>query len=283
MNHLAVLITGWLLTLTVSAASLKFSTFPSNDPGKIVRALTPFVEHLTRESGFDIELVIARDYDELFERLQEGTVDIAWLNSLSYAKLRHTDSPPRYLATYTERNARGEITPYYHAYIVTLANSGIDEADDMVDTVFGFVDRGSTSGYAYPYMMLVERGIEPEEFFRDIFFMKKHDRVLEALVAGSLDAGAMSDGTYFNGIDKYGERFRILLQSDPIPLDALVADRTIDTDIIAELRRIIVEISSDSPVTRAVADHLGWPAAGFRVLDESFYDSLNEALRYLND
>ena len=69
-----------------------------------------------------------------------------------------------------ERNERtGEIIPYYRSNIVSLKSSGFSSLEDIRDRLFAFTDPSSTSGYAYPNMMLKQRGIDPESYFRKVF------------------------------------------------------------------------------------------------------------------
>lgn len=275
---LAAIIIGFL-GFSLCADPVKLGVFPSNDPVKLQQVMDIFAEYLSRQTGDEVSAVITQDYNELAKRLEEGSIDIAWINTLNYVKIKNDLPGIRYLATYMEKNEiSGSIMPYYQSYIVSLNESPYAGLDQLENTRFAFTDPGSTSGYAYPNLILRKNGIDPENYFGKVFFLKRHDRVVEALRAGSIDAGAMSDGTYFTAEENYGDILRIIAKSDPIPLDAIVAVEEFPESKMAPYRDALLSMPADHRFCREMKSILGWSAAGFDSRDDGFYDSVREAL-----
>ena len=263
----------------VFAAPVKLGVYPSNDPAKLQRVMKVFADYLSDKTGDAVSATVTRDYDELVERLRDRTIDIAWINTLNYVKIKKALPEIEYLATYMEMNPdTGAIQPYYQAYIVALKNGGPASLEEGRGKRFAFVDISSTSGYGYPNLLLRKRGIDADRYFGKVFFLKKHDRVIEALLAGSIDLGAVSDGTYHTAVRKHGDRFAILAKSDPIPLDAIVAVAGFPADRVEIYRKAMIEMPADHVFCRNMRDVLGWFAAGFELRGDSFYDSAREAL-----
>jgi phosphonate transport system substrate-binding protein len=237
-------------------------------------------EYLSTKTGDSITPVITRDYDEMTQRLEDRSVDIAWLNPVNYLKLKNRLPNLQYIATYMEFNKdAGEVIPFYHSYIIALKDSGIEDLLQAKAKRFAFTDIGSTSGYAYPVMILRNMGIDPDAHFSSVFFLKRHDRVIEALVAGSIDVGAVSDGTYHTAVLTHGDIFCILARSEPIPLDAIVSPGHISAERVALYRELLRTLPLDHPFNKSMEEQLGWPAAGFSVRDDSLYDSFREAIQ----
>lgn len=290
MNHTmrmlpaAVLSTVLLLALgshPATAQELTFATYPFGDGNTIYRAFLPTVEHLATELGVPVRLVVTRDYAELSDRLVDGTVDIAWIGSANYVKTRERLPSVRYVATYMERSlAGGRVQPYYQSVILTRSDSPYRSLEELAGTRFGFTSPDSTSGYAYPRMILADRDIQPEEFFGAVYYLGRHSDVINALRAGSLDAGAVSDGTYHNAVDEHGEIFTVLEWSEPIPLDAIVTAPGVSAATVAAIGRILTEMPESHTAVEAVRRELGWPAAGFEVRSDNFYDTVERALGY---
>jgi len=238
-----------------------------------------FADYLQAETGDTVEAVVTRDYNELMRRIEDRSIDIAWLNTLNYVRLKNDIPGIQYISTYMERNEiTGSMLPFYQSYIVTRNDSGITDLGQGRGRLFAFTDNGSTSGYAYPNMLLRKNGIDPDTFFKKVIFLKKHDRVAEALRKGAIDVGAMSDGTYFMVERKHGDIFRVLAKSDPIPLDAIVANDEIAREKVLAYRKALEEMPHDHPFCRNMREVLGWSAAGFETRDDSFYDSARQAL-----
>ncbi|UJX42714.1 phosphate/phosphite/phosphonate ABC transporter substrate-binding protein [Desulfovibrio sp. JY] len=261
------------------AMPIKIAVFPSNDPKKLQTVMDVLAAYLHEKTGDDVKAVVTRDYAELAERLREESVDIAWLNTLNYVRLKAELPAVRYIATYMEENeATGNVTPFYQSYIVALKKSGYTSLNDLKGKRFAFTDVGSTSGYAYPNMLLRKNGIDPDTYFKIVFFLKKHDRVIEALLSGAVDAGAVSDGTYFTAKRNHGDQFVILATSAPIPLDAIVARENLPDAVVARYRSALAAMPRDHLFCRKMRQILGWSAAGFEVRGDAFYDSTREAL-----
>lgn len=280
MKNFCFVLACLLMAATATAAELKFAIYPMNSPQKLLPPMRILADYLSQQTGDVITPVITRDYNEMVLRLEDRSVDIAWLNPLTYLKLKERAPSLQYIATYMEFNANaGEIIPFYHAYIITTQQSGITNLDQARDKLFAFTDVGSTSGYAYPSAILRCHGIVPESYFRKVFFLKRHDRVIKALVAGSVDLGAVSDGTYHAAVQKHGDIFRVLAKSDPIPLDAIVAPGHISAERTALYRRLLSALPREHPFNAAMIEQLGWPAAGFSIQSDAFYDGFREAIQ----
>jgi phosphonate transport system substrate-binding protein len=280
LRLLVVLITVLFLACGAMADTVKIGVFPSNDPAKLQAVMDVLAEYLAENTGDTVEVLVTRDYEELVTRLFDHTVDLAWINTLNYVLVKNALPGVRYMTTYMERNqTTGNILPYYQSYIVTLKDSGIANLKDAKGKRFAFTDMGSTSGYAYPNLLLRKRGIDAHTYFQKVFFLKKHDRVVQALLAGSIDLGAMSDGAYFAAKRTHGERFAILAKSEPIPLDAIVAAEGFPQHKAAAYRKALESMPPDHAFCKAMREVLGWSAAGFETRGDAFYDSVREALK----
>lgn len=268
-----------LLFNIVHAKEYIFAMYPSNNPAKIVQALTPLMEYLSEQSGDTFKLVVTKDYDELTQRIEEKSVDFAWINSKNFVLLKEINPSLRYLVTYLENSKSGQITPYYKSFIIALKEANITTLENAKRKHFAFTDKESTSGYAYPMMIFEDHHLNPYTFFQKVFFLKKHDKVIEALINHSIDIGAVSDGTYYNACAKYGDRFNILASSALIPLDAIVASENVSIEESQRIAKLLENIPQDAPSNKALEEHLGWLSAGFVKKDEHFYDTFKKTLK----
>lgn len=271
---------GGFLFLTASPGNADrgyvFALYPTNDPGKVYAAFRPLADFIARETGWTLRVVVTRNYQEMERRLQDGSVDFAMVSPAAYVRFV---SRVCYVATYAEWNEEKRVlSPYYHSVLIALEESPIEVLEDLEGKNFGFTDRESTSGHRVPRRMLLKEGLEPEEFFKKVFYLGRHDAVIESLLAGSIQGGAVSDGTLNTAVVQYGDLFRVLALSDPIPLDPVVASPGVPKEDVALLREVLLSLPMDSPAMESIREMLGWPGAGFLLLDTHFYDSLREAL-----
>ena len=274
----------YLLVLFCSAdafaENFKLAVYPSNDPKKLIVPMRIMADYLTEKTGDSFTAIVTRDYDELSERLKNKSVHVAWINPINYIKIKTENPALKYIATYMEKNEEtGEVIPYYQSFIVSLKTSCIHTLADAEGMRFAFTDPGSTSGYAFPNLMLRQKDIVPNIFFKKVFFLKKHDRVIEALVNQSIDLGGVSDGTYYTAVRKHGDIFAIIEKSDPIPLDAIVAPENFPDTKIKIYKKALTDMPENHLFNRSMREKLGWNAAGFAIKDDQFYNAMRNALK----
>ena len=83
---------GLLFCTSLHAKEYIFATYPSNNPAKIMHAFAPLMEYLSANTNNTFKLVVTKDYDELFSRIEEKSVDFAWVNTKSFVLLKEKKS-----------------------------------------------------------------------------------------------------------------------------------------------------------------------------------------------
>lgn len=255
-----------------------FGVYPIIEPGKMFTAFQPLADVVAAATGRPVRVVVTRNYEEMTRRLADGSIHFAFFTSTSYVEIAPSIPGLVYIATYAETDSNGAVTPYYHSVILSLENGSVCSLADLKGGNFGFTDKRSTSGYKIPLMMFRTLEMEPASYFGKVFFLGRHDSVIEALRAGSIQGGAVSDGTLQNAVRRYGDIFRVLAVSELIPLDAVVASSAVPAEHVEAVRMALASLTPDSAPMRAAREHLGWPAAGFVVLGDEFYEPLRRAL-----
>ncbi len=102
MRHIfrMCLIIVFVLGLAISAtAQSRLAVYPMTDPQKLLPPMRVLAEYLNERTRETITPIIIRDYNEMILRLEERTVDIAWLNPVSYLKLKERLPGLRYKTT----------------------------------------------------------------------------------------------------------------------------------------------------------------------------------------
>jgi phosphonate transport system substrate-binding protein len=111
----------------------------------------------------------------------------------------------------------------YSSFFVARSEARIATLDDLRRRRVAFVDERSGSGFLFPYAALMRHGIDPEKDL-EMVFTGSHDRSIDMLIKGKVDAAAVSSGTLNNA--RRGEvigvgSLRILHKAGRIPYDAL--------------------------------------------------------------
>lgn len=205
---------------------------PALSPDVIKAMYLPAINAVGETAGFNFRVMIAADYNALADCLIEGIVDVGWFSPLAYVNARYkADITP--IATPVVNG-----TASYRGYIITVPGSGISFIKDLKGKKLAFVDPKSASGYAYPRMLLKKAGIDPDRDLSEKVFLGTHSRVVEAVLQGTVDAGA----TYSEALDdakKRGlavEKLKILAETDPIPKDCIAARPDIEKSVVDSLK-----------------------------------------------
>lgn len=253
--------------------SYTLAVYPMEDLKSLYTAFTCLADFVTSKTGWEMRVLFTRNYEEMQERLGDGSLDFAFITSAAYIRFAPQVS---YVATYAQWNEEyRKIMPYYYSFIISLKDGPVKTLRDLKNQNFGFADRESTSGHRVPRLILCSAGMEPEKYFKKVFYLGRHDRVIASLLAGSIEGGAVSGITLKRAVSQYGEIFRILAVSGPIPLSAVVASPKIEQEHVEILRKVLLSLSPDFAPVRIVREIFGWPAIGFVYLGAEAYDIRN--------
>jgi len=208
---------------------LIFAVNPFTSPDKIRETYIPVLTEVAKKIGYKARTIIVNDYNALGMALKKGMADIGWFSPAAYVSAKNeVDLTP--LVTPKVNNATS-----YVGYIVAKKGSGIKSLEDLSGKSFAFVDKKSASGYVYPRAALLENGKNPETFFSRTSFLGSHNKVIEAVISGEIQAGA----TYSEAFDEAGAKaasnLDIIFRTDPIPKDVIAAGRTVNQDVARAL------------------------------------------------
>jgi len=247
----AILLFLTFITLIFGAQKEKiyFGINPWNAPETLQKNYAPLIKYLSNALGKEVELVVSKDYNSLSELLAKGVVDIASLSPNLYIQTKKLLPNLKYIATTNTLNGSGEIIDGYRGIIVTLKSSKIKKLEDLKNRTFGFTDIASTSGFLIPTYTLKQHGITSEDF-KNYYMLKKHDRVINAIAKGSIDAGATYDEMLVSGKKEHGDIFRILNSSELIPYDAVVINSNVDSKLAEAIKKAILSYKAENPEYR---------------------------------
>src|SRR5262245_39428528 len=184
---------GGALAAVVSAADppLTLAFTPSKDPTALQEAADAFAKTLARLSGIPVRAMVASDYAGVVEALRSRRVDLAFVHPVGYV-LANREAGCQILV----RDIwQGRVA--YTARLYVRGNAGLSRLEDLRGKTIAFVDPASSSGYIYPMVLLLKRGLvrdrDPKTFFKDALFAGTHDAALQSLLHGRVDAATTFD------------------------------------------------------------------------------------------
>jgi phosphonate transport system substrate-binding protein len=173
------------------AEELILALTPSRDPTLLQAAGGELAAFLSGAIGVKVKAVVASDYTGVVEGLRSKNVDLAFIHSVGYV-LAAREANARIIV----KSLRDGL-PDYASRIFVLKKSGIKSLEELRGKTIAFVDPTSGSGYIYPLVLFMKRGLvknkDPKTFFRNMVFAGAHDAALLAVLNGSVDAAAAFD------------------------------------------------------------------------------------------
>lgn len=258
---------------------LVFGVVPSQT-SKIMKAwFNPLIDHMQQVLDIPVVLYITRDYEDLTDKMESNKVHFGFYGASSYVLARKRLPALQYMLTYLRKTPKGELTDYYKGVILTLKASPLQTLQDLEGKRFGFTDYHSSSGYRYPRYLLIKNGIVPKQYFDQIFMLKKHDRVVSALLSQSIDAGATYTTQLIQSQQEHGDLFRVIAETPPIPNEAFVAAPKVSQSLITSLQKKLTSLKeTDAPLKQM--REAGFPFYGWSVRDASYYDLVMDVVNF---
>jgi len=266
---------------------LNFGVTPWANREQMQRDFAPLIKYLSEKLNINVNFTVADSYSQLQIDLKDNKIDIASFSPAAFVDaLDEIPNSMTYLCTMLKDNKVNKKRSYYIGYIIVRADSNIRTVKDIKDKSIGFTNRSSASGYRFPLALLLKNGVNPKKYSKSIFFLGNHDAVIEAVANGSVDIGALWDGTFYQRKNEFGgeKAFRIILKTTPIPLDAIVVNSKLDKSLISKIKSILLKMDRNTKTSDGnlvFPETEGFPFCGFEEKNLSFYNIVRETNRYL--
>ena len=192
----------------LAQSSLHLALTPSQKPTDLMVAGEAFGAALGKLVGVPIRVTVASDYAAVVEALRNRTADLAFVHPAGYV-LANREAKAMIVA---KDQWHGNTS--YTSRIYVRKESGLKTLEDLRGKTIAFVDPSSTSGYVYPMVMLIEKGLvqnkDPKTFFKEFVFSGSHDAGLQALLHGHVDAFASFDQAREQYLKDPAEREKVI-------------------------------------------------------------------------
>jgi phosphate/phosphite/phosphonate ABC transporter binding protein len=233
----------------VQAVELKFGFTPVLSEAEMREEFQPLMVYMTKSTGIEVTLYIAKSYGDLRDQMETGKVDIGSFSPFAYVDAV-TGGKVKIIA-----QSILDYSAFYKGLIITRKDSGITGLANLKGKRFAFVDPKSASGYVYPRAMLIEKGFDPDKFFKETVFSGGHDKVILAVLEGKVEAGAIYDGALAiaKGKGLKTEDLTTIASTDPIPHDAIVVRSDLDEVITKKIQKALIDLEKTEEGKKAIA------------------------------
>lgn len=248
VSSVAGLICTLLLPLAAMAectqTSLRLAVIPKKSMQVTMREYQPLLDRLSTELKMPVDMVAVSSYESVIDAIVSGGVDIAWLGPASYiqAHLREPGIEPFASLTISQ----GHFTPAGHHYraLLMVRRDGASDLDALRGASVALSDPASTSGSLVPNTEFsAQTGLPLDQFFSAVSYSGSHDKSLNALLEGKVDAAFIASvraDAYLNEDLMERDTLKVLWQSEPIYYDPYVFSARICPQLKERVRQALL-------------------------------------------
>ena len=267
-----------LAPASAAAQPLHLVLTPSQKPTDLLAAGEEFAQALGKLYGAPVRVTVASDYAAVIEALRNRTADLAFVHPAGYV-LASREAKARIVA----RNLwHGKST--FTSRIYVRKDSGIKTLEELRGKTMAFVDPTSTSGYIYPMVLLIQRGLvkdrDPKSFFREVMYAGAHDAAMRALLNGHVDSIASFDMAREQYLTDPAEREKIafVAETQPIPEAGIAAREGLDPAAFERVRGALLKMRG--PAYASLLKRM-YDIDGFAPAEDRDYDPVRAAVELL--
>ncbi len=256
--------------------SLKIGILPTQNAKDQQEMLNQFDNYLEKSLKRTIDIKLAKNYNEAVDWLVEEKVDIAYLGPLTYLEALDRGAKIEPLVAPIDKNT-GQ--PWYRSCIIIKSDSPIKTLKDLRGKRVAFVDKSSTSGYLMPLAALSKLNIDPEQDFSQLIYAGNHNKSMEALENGMVDAAATNIPSYLKQQKKgklTSDNSRILWESNPLPQSPVVVLKKLPPELIKQLKQAFINTPD------GIEDINGTGSSGYTLVSPSDYEPIQQIRKDLN-
>jgi phosphonate transport system substrate-binding protein len=247
-----------------------FGFCPKYNPRIMYQHYQPFIDYLNETAPYTFEIRLSRAYEDIIDQLGKGEIVIASCGPVSYIKAKE-----KYGVKPILRALSKDGKPYYRGVIIVRGDSPIQDIRGLKGKRFAFGQAWSTASHILPEYHLLRENIRLKDL-KHYSFLRHHDSVVNAVLKGEFDAGAVKDIIAYK-YQKEGLRF--IFSTDPIPTVPVFVRKDAPAEMVQSVRAALLNLNPQNPIHRKKMAQ--WDEEfkyGFTEVIDSDYDSIKRIL-----
>lgn len=232
---------------------------------------------LTRELNLPVRAETGIPWQARDRLLEEGKIDLGWICGAPYVEKAARGAPLELLAAPIMQRPRYRNLPVYYSDVVARADSPIFSFRDLAGRRWAYNEPGSHSGYHAVRYFLSTLDLKGD-FFGQVIESGSHQRSIELILEGSVDASAI-DSTVLEQLcalrPELIHSLRVITTIGPSPIPPFVIGTHVPRALRDQIRAELISLD-ESNAGRALLARAG--IARFTVVHDRDYNPIREML-----
>jgi phosphonate transport system substrate-binding protein len=223
---------------------------PIVSPEKSLEMYEKFIQYVARKLGRKPVSLYRSTYSETNDLVRYQMCDLAIV--CTYPFIRGEKEFGMQALVVPQINS--ETT--YQSFVIVSASSRAATIMDLRGKRFASADIISTTGWLFPAMLLMGVGEDPNHFFGEHLITGSHDRSLEAVVNGYVDAAAVHGIVYQQMVSENPsmlKKVRVLVKSPPFGIPPVVVHPKMDPALKEKVQSVLLQMHEDEEGKRILS------------------------------
>jgi phosphonate transport system substrate-binding protein len=200
------------------------------------------VEKVAGCIGREAAFILRPSYADVRRALEQGRVDVAFVCTGTYihampgGKIRLLVQP------------EFENGLQYRSLLIVPAGSSAEQLADLRGATMAFTDPESNTGCLVPSVTLARQGSDPASFFGRVVFTGSHDRSIQSVALGLVDAAAV-DALIWESLKledrSLDARVRVIWASEVFGPPPIVVPEGLDKELENSLGKALLTLHED--------------------------------------
>ena len=217
---------------------------------KVIAQYQALADYLNKYSGVQWYIVPVKDAGSFIEQIENHKIKSAFVGSApGYRIIKNNLGFP------VARGEKNGISTY-DAYVIAKKDSGIESMEDLRNKRFAYVDINMTSGYLFPAYLLRSLGHDPDNFFRAASFLKTTPDVVDSVISGNFDGGAVKSLDFNALIEKDPEvqnKINVISRGGSYPNNTFMLSVDFDDQTATKIQNLLLNMN-DSEEGRPILE-----------------------------
>lgn len=224
---------------------LRFALVPKSNAEAQLAQYRPLIQQLEKVLERRVSVVTTPSYGTVIEGLLAGGIDLAELGPASYAIAMSRGAAISTFATFSLRKGpHTDSASAYRSLLIVRRDKGFEKIEQLRGKTLSLTDPASTSGALLPRQAVSQlTGSALESYFQRVTFAGSHDRAIEAVQKGLVDAGFVSSTRLDEALRRgtiRPDEMRVLWQSNLLPYDPVVLRQQLCPELASKIKKVFL-------------------------------------------
>jgi len=231
---------------------IRLGIWPCTSPMKVYRQYQGLAGFLSKETGLKVRLVIPKDSEAFFRRVENNDVDFALQDANVYSQLAGNYDPSYLLQALTSGGEAVE-----KGVIIVRKDSGIKDIGGLRGKKIIFGDEHSLTKYITIKRLLAERGLDLNKGLGGHSFGRDCEGIILRVYLKKYDAGVI-DNWSWKALHEPGEqevnadKLSVIAEGPAVPYWVFAAHKKTDKSLAAGVERALLKLNIKEPEYRKI-------------------------------